>query len=148
MKHVAWVFCGFQTHSDRCGFGTETMRRGCVERVRFRNLRERARFLTFLRVRLKFCRCGRDRTKFFNQRRTSSTVVYIHIFYKRSKLARKTVDVWRSKAGLGNLRPAWTFDTARIRIFVTQVRVQHRVKTKLHDKQVLSKSREVILHHR
>jgi len=26
MKHVAWVFSGFQTHSDRRRFGTETMR--------------------------------------------------------------------------------------------------------------------------
>jgi len=39
--------------------------------------------------------------------------------------------------GVGNLqpagqkRPAWTFDLASIRIFVTRVRVQHRVKTKL-----------------
>jgi len=37
----------------------------------------------------------------------------------------------------GNLRPAWTFDMSRIKIFVTQVRVQHHAKTKLHDKQVL-----------
>jgi len=36
-----------------------------------------------------------------------------------------------------NLRPALTFDMSRIRIFVTQVKAQHRVKTKLHDKQVL-----------
>ena len=41
------------------------------------------------------------------------------------------------KAGLGNLRPASTFDMARIRIFVTQFRVQDRVKTKFHDRQVL-----------
>ena len=47
------------------------------------------------------------------------------------------------KAGVGNLRPAgqmrptWTFDMARIRIFVAQFRVQHPLKTKLHDKQVL-----------
>jgi len=25
MKHVPWVFSGFQTHSDRCIFGTETV---------------------------------------------------------------------------------------------------------------------------
>jgi len=43
----------------------------------------------------------------------------------------------RPKSGVGNLRPAWTFDMARIRNFVTHVRVQNRVKTKLHDKQVL-----------
>jgi len=52
--------------------------------------------------------------------------------------------------GVGNLRPAWTFDMAHIRIFVTQVRVQHRVKTKLHDKQgtyLDSTSREVTLPH-
>jgi len=42
-----------------------------------------------------------------------------------------------SSAGVGNLRPAWTFDMARMKIFVTLVRVQRRVKTKLHDKQVL-----------
>jgi len=47
------------------------------------------------------------------------------------------------KAGVGNLRPAsqmqpaWTVDMARIRISVTQFRVQDRVKTKLHDEQVL-----------
>jgi len=39
--------------------------------------------------------------------------------------------------GVVNLRSAWTFDMARIRIFVTQFVVQDRVKTKLHDKQVL-----------
>jgi len=26
MKHVAWGFSGFQTHSDRCRFGTQTVR--------------------------------------------------------------------------------------------------------------------------
>ena len=37
------------------------------------------------------------------------------------------------RTGVGNLRPAgqmrpaWTFDMARIRIFVTQFRVQNRV---------------------
>jgi len=39
--------------------------------------------------------------------------------------------------GVGNLRPAWTIDMARITIFVSQVRVQHRAKTKLNVKQVL-----------
>jgi len=33
----------------------------------------------------------------------------------------------------GQMRPAWTFDMARIKIFVTQFRIQNRVKTKLHD---------------
>jgi len=28
MKHVAWAFSGFQTHSDKCRFGTETVRTG------------------------------------------------------------------------------------------------------------------------
>jgi len=37
------------------------------------------------------------------------------------------------------MRPALTFDMTRIRIFVTQVRIKHRAKTKLHDKQVLNK---------
>jgi len=47
---------------------------------------------------------------------------------------------WQLKSAVGNLWPmcqmwpAWTFDVARIRIFVTQVRVQHCVKTKLYDK--------------
>jgi len=36
-----------------------------------------------------------------------------------------------SKASMGNLRPAWTFDIVRNRIFVTQVRAQCRVKTKI-----------------
>jgi len=46
-------------------------------------------------------------------------------------------------AGVQNLQStsqmqlAWTFHLARIRIFVTRVRVQHRIKMKLHDKQVL-----------
>jgi len=42
-------------------------------------------------------------------------------------------------AGVGNLRSAWTFDMACIRIFAAQFRVQNHVKTKLHDKQVLSR---------
>ena len=37
----------------------------------------------------------------------------------------------------GQIRSAWTFNTARIIIFVTQDRTQHRVKTKLRDKQIL-----------
>jgi len=41
------------------------------------------------------------------------------------------------RAGAGNLRPTWTFDMASIRIFVTEVRVQRRVKTMFHDKLVL-----------
>ena len=40
------------------------------------------------------------------------------------------------RSGVRNLGPAWTFDMAQIRSCVTQVRTQHRVKTKLHDKQV------------
>ena len=44
---------------------------------------------------------------------------------------------WSRATGVGNLWPAWTFDMARIRIFFTQFRVQNRVKSKLHDKQVL-----------
>jgi len=49
---------------------------------------------------------------------------------------------WASTAGVGNLRPTdqmrptWTLDIARIRIFVTPFKVQNRVKTKLHDKQM------------
>jgi len=39
------------------------------------------------------------------------------------------------RSGTGNLRSARTFNTTRIKIFVTQVRTQHRVKTKLPDKQ-------------
>jgi len=39
--------------------------------------------------------------------------------------------------GVGNLRPVLTLDMACIRIFVTQFRVQNRVKTKIHNKQVL-----------
>ena len=34
------------------------------------------------------------------------------------------------KSGVGNLRFAWTFNMARIRIFVTQVRTQHSVQTR------------------
>jgi len=33
-------------------------------------------------------------------------------------------------SGVGNLRPAWTFDMARIRIFVTQVRLGHNIASK------------------
>ena len=29
MKHIAWVFSGFQTHRGRCKFGTETVWVGC-----------------------------------------------------------------------------------------------------------------------
>ena len=29
MKHTAWVFSGFQTHSEWCSFRTETVRGGC-----------------------------------------------------------------------------------------------------------------------
>ena len=43
----------------------------------------------------------------------------------------------------GQMRPAWTFDVARIRIFITQFRVQDRVKMKLHDKQYLDSKPEV-----
>jgi len=49
--------------------------------------------------------------------------------------SRETFGRFQSRGG--DLRPAWTFDMARIRIFVTQVRAQHRAKTKLHYKQVL-----------
>jgi len=53
-----------------------------------------------------------------------------------------TVSTWKKTKNVTpgveeNLRPAWTFDMTRIRIFVIQVRVQDRVKTKLYDKQVL-----------
>jgi len=43
----------------------------------------------------------------------------------------------RGTAGVGNLWPAWTSDMVRIRISFTQFRVQNRVETKLHDKQIL-----------
>jgi len=33
---------------------------------------------------------------------------------------------------VGNLRPAWTFDMASVRILVTQFRIQNHIKTKLH----------------
>ena len=43
MKHIAWVFNGFQTYSDRCGFGTKTVRGGQEalgrERAKIFNLR-------------------------------------------------------------------------------------------------------------
>ena len=32
MKHIAWVFSGFQTHSDWCRVGTDTVRGGLGER--------------------------------------------------------------------------------------------------------------------
>jgi len=60
-----------------------------------------------------------------------------------TKYTWKTCVIHRySKLGVGNLRPSghmqptWTFDMSRIRIFVTRVRVQHRVTPKLHDKHV------------
>jgi len=40
-----------------------------------------------------------------------------------------------SSAVGGNLTPARKFIMARIRIVITQVRTQHRVKTELHDKE-------------
>jgi len=48
-----------------------------------------------------------------------------------------------SELGVGNLRPmcqmwpTWKFDMAHIRIFTTQVRAQHCIRTKLYGKQVL-----------
>ena len=36
-------------------------------------------------------------------------------------------------ASRGSIRPTWAFNVARIRIFFTQVKAQHLVKTKLHD---------------
>jgi len=41
------------------------------------------------------------------------------------------------RTGVGNLRPARTFDMTLI--IVNQVTVQHRVKTKLHDTHALGK---------
>jgi len=43
----------------------------------------------------------------------------------------------RNPRPAGQMQPARIFDMARIRIFVTHLQLQHRVKTKLHDKQVL-----------
>jgi len=55
------------------------------------------------------------------------------------------------RAGVGNLRHTWTVDMACIRLFVTQVRVQQRVKMKLCDKQVLQPLRwrcvDCVIHH-
>jgi len=49
MKHVARVFSGFQTHSDRCRCGEETTR---VGRARVEDKgREQVRFLKFLGMR-------------------------------------------------------------------------------------------------
>jgi len=50
--------------------------------------------------------------RFSNKKRTEST-------------SRPTIE-----AGVGYLRPAWTSDAVRIRIFVIQDRTQYRVKTK------------------
>jgi len=55
--------------------------------------------------------------------------------YRREKLALD--QGWKTCGRRGPNATLWTFDMDRIRIFITQVRVQHRVKTKLHDKQVL-----------
>jgi len=52
----------------------------------------------------------------------------------RNHFASKNQGLW-SQPGVGNLRPAWSFDMARIKIFVTQFKVQDRIKTKLHGKQ-------------
>jgi len=58
MKHIAWVFSGFQTHSDRCRFDTETVRGGCGLGGRA----SRARILWVLGGRCQdfsnLCRCG------------------------------------------------------------------------------------------
>jgi len=42
---------------------------------------------------------------------------------------------WTPKAGVGNLRPAWPFNMARIRIRVARGTTQHRVKKKLRGEQ-------------
>jgi len=74
----------------------------------------------------------------------------LNIFYQNNVIVAHQVTSLQqqdhnqaSKTGVENLwlagqmRPAWTFDTANFRIFFSNVRGQHRVKTKLHDKQVL-----------
>jgi len=54
------------------------------------------------------------------------------------------------RTGVGHLWPAWTFDMARTAapgFSFPKFRVQRHVKTKQHDKQVLSNSKEVTLPH-
>jgi len=68
-----------------------------------------------------------------------SKLVYKTCTHKRRRsypILERLVDVWSwwRKAGVGNLRPAWTFDLVRIRFFLTRVRAQHGVKTRLDDK--------------
>jgi len=55
-----------------------------------------------------------------------------HVWQMRIDWCSVQLEICR--AGVGNLQPTWTFDMAHIIIFVTQIRVQHHVKTMLQDK--------------
>ena len=64
-----------------------------------------------------------------SQRNKQRIFVFIHFNPSRSLFYA------RSGEPAGQMRPAWKFNMASIRIFITQVTVKHRVKTKLRDKQ-------------
>jgi len=79
MKHTAWVFSGFQTHSEWCSFGTETVRGGCGltgprgrVQVRICGCREGAGKNSQIPAGegLNFAGEGREQTRNFNSRRT------------------------------------------------------------------------------
>jgi len=52
---------------------------------------------------------------------------------------------WCHSSGVGNLRPAWTFNMTRNRIFVTQIRTEQRVKTELQDNPTVNQEKHLSL---
>jgi len=60
MKHVAWAFSDFQTHSDRCRFGSEIVRVGADTGWNWEGVREGGG--------LEVCEAGTDKN--FNPRKT------------------------------------------------------------------------------
>jgi len=79
------------------------------------------------------------------KRNPTDTMYLQHCHSKRSQFLIQNATLWLnlqteihlcSITGVCNLRPAWTFDMVRIRIFVALFRVQNHAKAKLHDNQV------------
>jgi len=71
-------------------------------------------------------RCFQGFVNFFLYWRQHSASISGFKFVTTKFENRKSESGW-PRTGVGNLRPAWTVDMARIRIFVTEVRVHHVV---------------------
>jgi len=83
--------------------------------------------------------CDLDIGAFLHCKELKGSLRALGVWYCESNRIAENIKVEADSttARVGNLRPAWTFDMTLIRIFVTQVRAQHRVTTKIHDKQAL-----------